>query len=195
MKRELYLCLLLSSAGFVNCGMAQAPNTEEILDPRLSNFSAYITEASARFDVPVAWIQRVILAESNGQTRVNGQPIRSRVGAIGLMQLMPGTYRDMQLAYGLGDNPDDPHDNILAGTAYLKRMYDSFGYPGLFGAYNAGPVRFADSLLGKPLPEETRLYLTKLTAIVREKPPVPGLFVTSAEGLFITRNRPTVDEN
>jgi soluble lytic murein transglycosylase-like protein len=43
---------------------------------------------------------------------------------------------------GLGTNPHDPRDNILAGTLYLRLMYDRFGYPGLFGAYNAGPGRY-----------------------------------------------------
>ena len=53
---------------------------------------------------------------------LGGRPIVSRAGAIGLMQLMPGTWRDMQKMLGLGDDPNDPHDNILAGAAYLRLM-------------------------------------------------------------------------
>src|SRR3546814_21045489 len=46
---------------------------------------------------------------------------------------------------------------------YLRLMYDRFGYPGLFAAYNAGPGRYADHLsTGRPLPGETRAYLTAL---------------------------------
>ena len=58
---------------------------------------------------------------------------------MGLMQLMPATWAAMRAEHGLGHDPHDPRDNILAGTAYLRAMYDRFGYPGLFAAYNAGP--------------------------------------------------------
>ncbi|TGR92552.1 hypothetical protein EN834_35295, partial [bacterium M00.F.Ca.ET.191.01.1.1] len=78
------------------------------------------------------------------------------VEIMGLMQVMPGTYEEMRVEHGLGPNPHDPRDNILAGTAYLSAMYDRFGFPGLFGAYNAGPERYDEHLKrGKPLPEET----------------------------------------
>lgn len=91
---------------------------------------------------------------------LGGRPIVSRAGAIGLMQLMPGTWSDMQKMLGLGDDPSDPHDNILAGAAYLRLMYDRFGYPGLFAAYNAGPRRYSAALASaRPLPPETRAYI------------------------------------
>jgi len=102
-------------------------------------------------------------AESAGRTRRNGRPIVSDAGAMGLMQLMPATYEEMRSAYNLGPDPFDPHDNILAGTAYLRTMFDRFGYPGLFAAYNAGPTRFEASLRGVSLPLETREYLLKVT--------------------------------
>src|SRR3990170_1495421 len=99
-------------------------------------------------------------AESGGRTTLRGRPTVSRAGAMGLMQLMPGTWAQMRARHGLGSNPHDPRDNILAGTAYLRAMYDRFGYPGLFGAYNAGPARYAEHLAaGRPLPGETRAYL------------------------------------
>jgi len=127
-------------------------------------WSGPIAEASARFGIPVPWIERVIYAESAGRTMRNGRPIRSRVGAIGLMQLMPGTWLAMRRAHGLGPDPDDPRDNILAGTAYLRAMYDRFGHPGLFAAYNAGPARYADYLIrGRRLPSETVSYVAKVT--------------------------------
>lgn len=70
----------------------------------------------------------------------------------------------MRVAHGLGGNPHDPHDNILAGTAYLRAMYDRFGYPGLFAAYNAGPGRYAAYLAsGRALPTETRAYLVMVS--------------------------------
>lgn len=120
----------------------------------------HIEEASARFGVPAEWIERVMQAESGGRTTLGGRPITSRAGAMGLMQLMPGTWAAMRARLGLGADPHAPRDNILAGTLYLRLMYDRFGYPGLFGAYNAGPGRYAAWLAGKrSLPGETRDYL------------------------------------
>lgn len=92
---------------------------------------------------------------------------------MGLMQLMPGTYAEMRLLYGLGADPYAPDDNILAGTAYLRLNLDRFGYPGLFGAYNAGPDRYARSLAGAPLPPETRAYLSRLKRLTVDSHPVP----------------------
>lgn len=129
----------------------------------LAPWTAFVDEASLRFDIPRAWIEGVIMTESGGRISLNGRPITSRAGAMGLMQLMPATYEAMRLAQGLGNDPYDPHNNILAGTAYLRAMYDRFGYPGLFGAYNAGPGRYAASLQGVRLPPETRIYLARLT--------------------------------
>lgn len=130
----------------------------------VADWRPYITEASTRFGVPVAWIERVMQAESAGRTTLGGRSITSRAGAMGLMQLMPATWAEMRAAYALGDNPHDPHDNIIAGTAYLRAMYDRFGYPGLFAAYNAGPGRYAAYLAGtKTLPGETRAYIATVS--------------------------------
>lgn len=126
-------------------------------------WAPFVSEAARRFAIPEAWILRVIRAESAGMTHLNGAPIRSRVGAMGLMQLMPGTWATMRETHALGPDPDDPRDNVMAGTAYLRLMYDRFGYPGLFGAYNAGPARYAaHRATGRALPQETRLYMAKV---------------------------------
>ena len=146
----------------------------QVADPMLQ-WRAYIAEASLRFGVPRRWIERVVRAESGGNTTLNGRPIRSRAGAIGLMQLMPGTWAAMQNRLRLGGNPDDPHDNIVAGTAYLRLLYDRFGYPGLFAAYNAGPARWAAYLNGKgALPGETVRYLGRVASVPGEqnRPPI-----------------------
>ncbi|HEX7854652.1 MAG TPA: lytic transglycosylase domain-containing protein [Sphingobium sp.] len=128
--------------------------------PAVLAWRSISTEASARFGIPVDWIERVMQAESAGHVRWNGRPIRSRAGAMGLMQLMPATWGEMRSRLGLGADPDDPRDNILAGSFYLRLMYERFGYPGLFGAYNAGPRRYADYLAGRAsLPGETLAYL------------------------------------
>ncbi|MGV1683490.1 lytic transglycosylase domain-containing protein [Sphingopyxis sp. NJF-3] len=123
----------------------------------------YVAEASARYGVPVEWIERVMRAESAGRTTLDGRPIVSRAGAMGLMQLMPGTWADMRARLGLGSDPHAPRDNIMAGTYYLRLMYDRFGYPGLFGAYNAGPARYSAWLAGRSrLPGETRAYMASV---------------------------------
>lgn len=137
-------------------------------DP-VDRWTREITEASSRFHVPKRWIRHVILAESGGQVSRDGFPIVSRAGALGLMQLMPGTWLEMRAMLGLGTNPFNPRDNILAGTAYLRMMYDRFGYPGLFAAYNAGPGRYSDYLAGtRRLPSETKAYVTRIVKEVGE---------------------------
>ena len=103
-------------------------------------------------------------AESHGLTTLAGRPITSHAGAMGLMQLMPATWAEMRCRLGLGADPHDPRDNILAGTFYLRLMYERFGYPGLFGAYNAGPGRYAAYTAGsRTLPTETHRYLASVT--------------------------------
>lgn len=142
----------------------------------------FIAEAAARFGIPEAWIRSVMAAESGGRTMRNGRPVISRSGAIGLMQVMPDTYEDMRHAYGLGSDPHDPRDNILAGAAYLRAMFERFGWPGFFAAYNAGPERYADHLrTGLPLPLETLSYLASLDPI----PPPPSA-LPSGTRLFFT---------
>ena len=127
---------------------------------RIDRWEPYIAEAAQRFAIPQDWIRAVMRSESGGRTTLNGQPITSSAGAMGLMQLMPGTYSDMRSRYGLGTDSYDPHDNVLAGAAYLHLMYQQYGYPSLFAAYNAGPARFNGYLLrGKSLPSATLSYV------------------------------------
>lgn len=162
-------------------GLALCAATPARADP-VADWRPLIAEASARYGVPVEWIERVMRAESGGRTMLDGQPIVSRAGAMGLMQLMPGTWAAMRAQLGLGMNPHSPRDNIMAGTYYLRLMYDRFGYPGLFAAYNAGPGRYAEYLAtGRPLPGETRAYLAEVAGTPASPPeiahhPVNGIF-------------------
>ena len=123
-----------------------------------------IAEASQRFGVSESIIMSVIRAESGGQITLNGRPITSRAGAMGLMQLMPATWAELRSELQLGSNPYDPRDNILAGTLYLRKLGDRFGYPGMIAAYNAGPARYAAYLARRQrLPAETVAYLNAVT--------------------------------
>lgn len=140
-----------------------SPAPIKAIDP-IARWRPMVAEASARFGIPAGWIERVMRAESGGWTMLRGKPIRSTVGAIGLMQVMPTTWAAMRIACRLGIDPDDPHDNIIAGTAYLRLMVDRFGYPGAFAAYNAGPDRYAAYLAGRSrLPADTIAYLAGIT--------------------------------
>lgn len=128
------------------------------------NWRPYVEQASARFGVPVEWVERVVQAESGGRTVLDGRPITSHAGAMGLMQIMPATWADLRARLGLGTNPHHPRDNIMAGTFYLRLMYERFGYPGMFAAYNAGPGRYSEYVSrGRALPSETRAYLATVT--------------------------------
>ena len=75
-------------------------------------------------------------AESFGDVRA-----MSPKGAMGLMQIMPETWAALRSRYGLGADPYDAHDNIMAGAAYLRELHDRYGTPGFLAAYNAGPAR------------------------------------------------------
>jgi soluble lytic murein transglycosylase-like protein len=134
-----------------------------------------IAEAVQRFGLPEAWIRAVMRVESAFQPRAV-----SHAGAMGLMQVMPQTYAELRGRYGLGADPFHPRDNILAGAAYLREMYDRFGARGFLAAYNAGPARYQQHLIeGRPLPLETRAYVAKLT------PAVGGAEVSPAQAAVL----------
>jgi hypothetical protein len=88
-------------------------------------------------------------------------------GAMGLMQIMPDTWADLRPRHGLGVDPFDPHDNILAGVAYLRKMHDRWRSPGFLAACNAGPRRYEEYLTtGRELPPETQLYVVVLVPMI-----------------------------
>src|SRR6266404_3380286 len=87
--------------------------------------------------------------------------------------------------YGLGANAYDPHDNIIAGTAYMSEMIELFGVPNFLAAYNAGPARLEDHLRrGSPLPRETQQYLAQIGELPVGAPP-PGELPAPQSGPFI----------
>ncbi|WP_338332882.1 lytic transglycosylase domain-containing protein [Acetobacter sp. LMG 32666] len=131
--------------------------------PAEDPWGPYIREASKRFDVPEEWVRAVIQQESGGKLFHDGQLVTSGPGAMGLMQLMPPTYDEMRATYNLGGDAYEPHDNIMAGTAYLRQLYDVYGSPGFLAAYNAGPGRLEDFITrNRTLPRETRNYVASI---------------------------------
>ena len=150
-------CALIVSA---QCSPSAAPSHS---DKGVAQWQPMVAKAAATFALPEAWLNAVMARESGGHTTLNGRPITSSAGAMGLMQVMPRTYGDIRQQLGLGADPYAPADNITAGAAYLHQMYQRYGYPGMFAAYNAGPGRFDDFLLRqRPLPDETLAYVAKI---------------------------------
>jgi hypothetical protein len=126
-------------------------------------YAAHIAEASQRFGIPEHWIRAVLRAESAGDVRAI-----SEAGAIGLMQVMPDTWADLRARYGLGRDPYQPRDNILAGAAYMREMWDRYGnVAAMLAAYNAGPARYDEyRATGRALPAETRAYVATLLPVL-----------------------------
>lgn len=119
-----------------------------------AQYEAYIREGAAMFSLPEAFVTAVIRTESNFN------PVaRSRVGAVGLMQLMPVTARTM----GVSDRTN-PHQNVLGGCRYLRLLANR--YNGDFrltvAAYNAGPGAIIRA--GGQVPRHVEPYLN---AVVR----------------------------
>ncbi len=157
-----FAALLLAAAPTALAEPSAGTQTNQRTAVRATALDSFIAEAAVRFGIPEHWIRAVMQAESAGDPRAV-----SRAGAMGLMQIMPGTWAELRAAHGLGSDPFDPRDNILAGAAYLREMYDRFGSPGFLAAYNAGPARYAEHLeTGRPLPPETRAYMATLAPLI-----------------------------
>ncbi len=155
-----------AAIGALLCAMAASPAQSQAVGVRAASSARSSTnvvanaiqEASRRFHVPANWIRAVMRAESDGDDKSV-----SEKGAIGLMQVMPKTYAELQTKLGLGPDPFDPRDNILAGAAYLAEMIEHYGETGFLAAYNAGPRRYEELLRrGRPLPLETTDYVARL---------------------------------
>nr|WP_210253340.1 lytic transglycosylase domain-containing protein [Propylenella binzhouense] len=148
-------------------GSASAQAVPSASADQASPFALHIDVASRRFRVPASWIRAVMRAESAHNVRAV-----SSAGAIGLMQVMPETWLELRARHGLGSDPFDPRDNILAGAAYLREMYDRYGnVSAMLAAYNAGPRRYDEYLAGtRNLPAETRAYVATIAPLLGAEP-------------------------
>jgi len=160
-----YAVLILAGALSVcaGSGVAVAQSAPVERPAAAHPYAVHIAEASQRFGIPEQWIRAVLRAESAGDVRAV-----SSAGAMGLMQVMPDTWTGLRIRYGLGRDPYDSRDNIMAGTAYLREMWDRYGnVAAMLAAYNAGPGRYDEYLAtGRTLPAETRAYVAALAPIL-----------------------------
>jgi soluble lytic murein transglycosylase-like protein len=155
------MCLIVAPISFAPSARAQIAARPQSID----RFANFVAEASARFTVPARWIRAIIQIESTGDEHA----ISPR-GAMGLMQLMPGTWVELSARYKLSLDPFDPKDNIFAGTAYLRELHDRFGSAGFLAAYHAGPARYDQHLAtGQPLPLATIAYVMAVTSLFTEE--------------------------
>jgi len=119
-------------------------------------FDQHIASAARRYQLPEALLRAVMVAESNQNAQA-----RSAKGAMGLMQLMPGTAKDMYVA-----DAWDPAQNIEGGARYLRILANQYDgdVEKTLAAYNAGPeaVRRAGGVPNYP---ETREYVRKVVAL------------------------------
>lgn len=126
------------------------------VSPRAANYEALIVEHARANRLNPQLVRAVIQAESAFNPRAV-----SPVGAMGLMQLMPGTARELGVV-----DPFDPEDNIRGGTKYLRSLLDRFdGEVELaLAAYNAGPGA-VERYNGVPPYRETRNYVARINRI------------------------------
>ena len=159
--------IVLISAAISDGGTARAESVTAAwpkTSPEDGPHANFVRQAAQRYGVPASWIEAVMAIESGGDVLA-----LSPQGAMGLMQIMPETWAGLRARHGLGDSPYDPRDNILAGAAYLRELYDRYGSPGFLAAYNAGPGRYDEHLsTGRALPHETQLYVDALAPLIGE---------------------------
>jgi membrane-bound lytic murein transglycosylase B len=178
MRRALLLFASVAAFG-IPAVSVHAETVPTATRPINSPYAGFIAEASQRFGIPAAWIRAIMRTESHDDPRAI-----SHKGAMGLMQIMPETWTALRARNGFGRDPFDPHDNILAGAAYLREMHDRYGLPGFLAAYNAGPGRYeAYRDRGRPLPPETVAYVADLL-------PLLGDGTVAGPALTIAANSP-----
>jgi soluble lytic murein transglycosylase-like protein len=175
-RRHLHVVVALVLFAAYDIANAQTVAAAQSIVPSKSDrIERFVAEAALRFDIPASWIKTIMQAESRGDVRAV-----SPKGAMGLMQIMPQTWADLRSRYGLGADPFDPHDNILAGAGYLRELHDRYGAAGFLAAYNAGPGRYEDYLAsGRPLPVETQAYVAALAPLLRADGSAPANVITA----------------
>jgi len=110
MRRALLLLAGMTALSMPAVAVHAQPAPMTVLSAS-DSYADLIAEAAQHFAIPAAWIRAIMRIESRGDRRAI-----SPKGAMGLMQLMPETWAALRTRYGLGRDPFNAHDNILAGT-------------------------------------------------------------------------------
>jgi hypothetical protein len=152
-RRALWTSVGLAFAFLSGCGGGFLPGGGHAMPA--DQLHALVHSASSSYSVDEKLVSSVIDAESHGDPNAV-----SRVGAQGLMQLMPGTAAMYRVV-----NPFDPYQNVDAGTRYLHDLLHRYkGNVRLaVAAYNAGPGA-VDAAHGIPPYAETRAYVNRVVA-------------------------------
>ncbi|MBR6562366.1 MAG: lytic transglycosylase domain-containing protein [Clostridia bacterium] len=167
-KTALIVCVVMLALLGLACVLSVG-EVQKLFYPR--EYTEYVTAYAAEYGVPEPLVYAVIRAESGFDERAE-----SRVGAKGLMQMMPDTLDWLSRLIGEETPTDifDPETNVKYGTYYLRHLYDRFGsWETALAAYNAGHGRVAEWLNdsrysddGQMLTEipisETRNYVNKV---------------------------------
>jgi soluble lytic murein transglycosylase-like protein len=118
----------------------------------------HLLDAAFASGVSADRLHSVMIAESGGRPTAV-----SSAGAMGCMQLMPGTWQELTAKYDLGRDPFDTRANMIGGALYLGEMIKRYGWPDALAAYHAGPGRLDQMLhAGRPLPSATIAYMSAI---------------------------------
>jgi len=196
MRRHVPHLLLAAVVAARSCCGAAVAQPLPATQPAPVSVAAFVTEAAQRFGIPERWIRAVMHVESRGDPHAV-----SPKGAMGLMQIMPATWATLRQRYGLGGDPFDVRDNILAGAAFLRELHDRYGAAGFLAAYSCGPGCYDDHLAtGRPLPAETRAYVATVAPLIDNGAPVERSATTApdpvawrAAPIFVALVTPTPD--
>ncbi len=148
-------------------------------------YNQIINRKSNKYDIEPAIIEAVITAESNWDPQA-----LSKKGAIGLMQLMPATAKEMKVS-----DPYDPDENIDGGTRYLRYLMNRFNddLDLVLAAYNAGPSR-VEKAGGIPSILETRMYVESVKSFYQgysRNKITPIYKITFKNGTILYTNTPS----
>ena len=159
------LCLLAGCAASPPSVPSELAQRYAAPGPRDDPWGPFVRASAAEFEVPEPMIYAVMWAESRGCQWLNGHPMRSLAGEIGLMQIPPSIYQLIRSRIGGGADPYLPRDNIRAGAYSLSVMAKQFGWQDGLAAYQFGPTELAATrAAGHAPPKATQDYERRVWA-------------------------------